>query len=236
MMQFTDIARQAADASEVPLEEIFALRDTGWAGGVTSRAEAEALFALDAALDERSPAWCGYFAEAIGEYVVNGGEPCGHVSEDTAAWLLARLEWNGPLSSRAGFELLVRVLERAQAAPRALRTYALAQIERGVLTGTGPTRHAGEPAQCVTGPEARLLRRVLFSDSVSGAEVERLFRLKDAVRGARNAAGWKPVFVEAVARHLTSIGAPRQWLESRLRASAPDEYERALLEFAGSRA
>ena len=38
-------------------------------------AEAEALFALNAALRDRRPEWCDFFVEAIGEFVLNGTEP-----------------------------------------------------------------------------------------------------------------------------------------------------------------
>lgn len=204
-MQFADIARQAAADGAVSAEEILTLRRAGWADGTMSPAEAEAVLALNDALAERSPEWCDFFVEAIGEFVINGTAPKGYVSEENAAWLIARLDRDGSLDSMAELELLVRVLERASDAPASLKTYALAQIEQAVLTGTGPTRRGGElSSHCVSDAEAQLLRRVLFAAggdapaAVSRAEAELLFRRKDASRGAPNGPEWKRLFVQGV--------------------------------------
>lgn len=212
---FADLARQAAADRAITAEEILALRQAGWDDGKLGPDEAEALFDLNAALDRRSPAWCDYFVEAIGEYVVNGTIPKGYVSEDNARWLIERLDRDGQLDSLVELELLVGLLGRAVGTPDLLKTYAIAQIERAVLTGTGPTRDGGElSASHINECEARLLRRVLFAPgsdgpaSISKREAELLFRLKDAtVRGA-NAVEWKQLFVQGIGNYLQGLTSP----------------------------
>ena len=214
-MQFADIARQAAADGAVSADEILALRRAGWADGTMNQMEAEAVFALNDALAERSAEWCDFFVEAIGEFVVNGTAPKGYVSEESAAWLIARVDRDGHLDTMAELELLVRVLERAVEVPAHLKTYVLDQIERTVLTGTGPTRRGGELCpNSVSDAEARLLRRVLFAAggdapaAVSRTEAELLFRLKDAARGAVNGPEWKRLFVQGVGHYLTGMVSP----------------------------
>ena len=219
-MQFADIARQAAADGAVSAEDLLALRRAGWADGAMKPDEAEAAITLNDALAERSPEWCDFFVEAIGEFVVNGTEPKGYVSDDNAAWLMARLDRDGRLDSMAELELLIRVLERARNAPQNLKNYALEQVERAVLTGSGPTRRGGELApNCVNDAEAQILRRVLFAAAgdapaaVGRAEAELLFRLKDAARGSENGPEWKRLFVQGVGNYLMGFASPTAQLE-----------------------
>jgi hypothetical protein len=92
--------------------------------------------------------------------------------------------------------------------PERLRTYGIAQIEKAVLTGEGPTRRGTLAAGAITDGEAQLLRRLLFAPAsdrpagISRAEAELLFRLKDATLGAANGAEWKRLFVQGVGNYL----------------------------------
>ncbi len=228
-MNFADIARQAAADGAVSAEEVLALRRAGWADGTMAPAEAEAVIALNDSLEERSGEWCDFFVEAIGEFVVNGTEPKGYVSDDNAAWLISRLDRDGRLEGMAELELLVRVLERARNAPDSLKSYALAQIERAVLTGSGPTRSGELSPNCVSDAEAQLLRRVLFAAAgdapaaISRAEAELLFRLKDASRGAPNGPEWKRLFVQGVGNYLQGFASPNAQI-SRERAAELETF------------
>jgi len=110
----------------------------------------------------------------------------------------------------------VRVLEKALGAPDALKAYALAQIERAVVSGEGPTRDGGKLSACsITEAECKLLRRVIFASggdapaAVSQAEAEMLFRIKDATLGGANAADWQKLFVQGVANHLQGWNGAR---------------------------
>jgi hypothetical protein len=213
-MHFAEIARQAAADRAITAEEIVALRGSAWADGAMSADEAEAVFALNDALAEPTAEWSDFFVEAIGEFVVNGTAPKGYVSDDNAAWLIARIDRDGVLQGMTELELLVRVLERGLNAPDRLKAYVLDQLERAVLTGSGPTRHGGDlsPGH-VNAAEAALLRRVLFAPAgdapaaVSCVEAELLFRLKDATLAAANALEWKQMFVQGVASYLQGVAA-----------------------------
>ena len=229
-MHFADIARQAAADRAISSEEILALRRSGWGDGAMKAEEVEAIFVLNDALTEPSEDWSDFFVEAIGEFVVNGTEPRGYVSEDNAAWLVARIDRDGALQGMTELELLVRVLERAINAPDRLKAYALEQVERAVLTGSGPTRRGGEPSPGhVNTAEVTILRRVLFAPAgdgpaaVSCTEAELLFRLKDATLGAANALEWKQMFVQGVANYLQGV-ASRSAQLSRERAAELEAF------------
>ncbi|OYW47106.1 MAG: hypothetical protein B7Z08_07665 [Sphingomonadales bacterium 32-68-7] len=228
--QFADFARQAASDRAISADEILALRQAGWNDGKIGADEAEALIAVNAALERRPAEWCDYFVEAICEYVINGAAPRGYVSEDNARWLIGHLDRDGELDSLVELELLVRLLGRAVGTPEVLKTYAIEQIERAVLTGSGPTRDGGElSASHITACEARLLRRVLFAPgsdgpaSISQREAELLFRLKDAALRGPNAPEWKQVFVQGVGNYLQGLTSPGSHV-SRERAAELEAF------------
>jgi hypothetical protein len=229
-MQFSDIARQAAADGAITPDEILALRREGWGDGRFTGEEADAIFAVNAALIERPAEWCDFFVEAVGEYVLNAWEPRGYVTDAQAAWLIGRIEADGQLDSMVELEVLLRVLERAANVPEALKAFALAQIERAVMTGSGQVRDGGSlsPA-CVGEAECRALRRAIFAvggdrpAAVSRREAEMLFRIKDATLGAANAAEWKRLFVQVVGNYLMGYASPDAQL-SRERAAELEAF------------
>jgi len=212
-MHFRDLAEQVAADGAIAPEEILSLRRAGWTDGHIQPEEAEAIFAINDRVAEPSIEWSDFFVEALSEFLVNGCEPRGYVSDGQGDWLIARIDHNGKLDSMTELELLVKVLERAQNAPDQLKSYALAQIEQAVLSGVGPTRDGGAlAAGNVTETEARLLRRIIFAQAgerpgaVGRGEAEMLFRLKDATLGADNAPEWKRLFVQGVGNYLQGFG------------------------------
>ena len=225
-VQFADIARQAAAEGAVSADEILALRRASWDDGAIGPEEADAIFALNDALAERSREWADFFVEAIGEFVVSGTAPKGYVSEGNAAWLMARIDRDGRLDGMGELELLVRVLERALNAPDSLKAYALVQIEQAVLTGSGPTRDDGalEPGR-INETEVQLLRRMLFAPAgdgpaaVSRSEAELLFRLKDTALGAPNAPEWKRLFAQGVGDYLMGVASQTAQLSAERAAT-----------------
>ena len=208
-MHFSAIAGQAAADGVITPDEILGLRREGWGDGQISHEEAEAIFALDAALAERPAEWCDFLVEAIGEYVLNVWEPRGFVSDEQGAWLVSKVAADGALDSMTELELLLRVIERAHNAPEALKRFVLSEIERAVTSGSGPTR-AGDALRpgVVDQADCKVLRRAIFAAggdrpaAVSREEAEMLFRLKDATLGAANALEWKQLFVQGVGNYL----------------------------------
>ncbi|MCX9147550.1 hypothetical protein [Erythrobacter sp. WG] len=207
--QFIAIAEAAAADGQITAEGILALRREGWGDGIITRAEAEALFALNNALAERSPEWCDFFVEAIGEFVLNATPPRLQCSLEEAEWLIGQIDHDGVVDSVVELETMVRIIERAENVPERLKTYVLDQIERAVLTGTGPTRCGGHlSATHISAAECRIIRRVIFASggcapaAVSRFEAEMLFRLKDATLPEENAAEWDDLFIDGVANFL----------------------------------
>lgn len=208
-INFPELARQAAADGAITPEEVLALRRSAWPDGRIDETEAEAILAINEVVSAKSPEWIDFLVEAVGEYVLNGTEPRGYVADETADWLIAKLDHDGHLDSAAELELLVRVLEKALGTPDRLKDYALSQIEQAVLTGEGPTRDSGNlSAGSITEAECKLLRRVIFASggdrpaAVSQREAEMLFRLKDATLGADNAPEWQRLFVQGVGNYL----------------------------------
>lgn len=207
--QFMELARRAAADGELTAEQLVELRREGWGDGIITQAEAEALFALNATLVRRSPEWCDFFVEAIGEFVLNGTPPRLQCSEEEAAWLIGQVDHDGTVESMVELETIVRILERAENTPDRLKTYVLGVVEREVLTGVGPTRCGGDlAASYITAAECRILRRVIFASgghgpaAVSRFDAEMLFRLKDGTTAEDNAPEWDDLFVDGVANYL----------------------------------
>ncbi|MBV7258627.1 hypothetical protein [Erythrobacter crassostreae] len=206
---FTELAQRAAADGVVSPEELLGLRRQGWGDGIITREEAEALFAINNVLDDRDNEWCDFFVEAIGEYVLNGTQPRLQCNKAEAEWLIQQVDHDGVVESVVELETLVRIVERAENVPDPLKNYILEQVEREVMSGTGPTRCGGElSATHITGAEVRILRRVIFSSggygpaAVTRFDAELLFRLKDATLEDENDAGWADLFVDAIANYI----------------------------------
>ena len=219
-------------------QELRALRQRLWSDGAISPAEAEELFKLNAAAAP-SNEWADFFVEALCDYLIAAGEPRGYVTEAGAAWLIRQIDSDGRVETHAELELIVKLLEHADYAPESLKHFALSEIEKTVLTGSGPTRRGGSatPGR-IDDAEVALLRRLIFAPAgdgpakVSRAEAEMLFRLKDATLGGTNSAEWKKLFVQGVANHLMahqSYVPPSPQDEARLEASyKPDPFGHVL--------
>jgi hypothetical protein len=207
--QFLDFAAQIKASQSITKSDILALRQWSWANGFISQTEAEEIFKLNNLDKNATSEWVDFFVEAMTEFVINGQEPRGYVSDENAAWLMAQLDKDGKIESFSELELLVRIIEKSLNVPSALKAYALAQVEEIIFTGTGPTRsgsliYAGQ----IDDAEVTLIRRLIFAQSSSGAgrvsveEAEMLFRIKDATLSAKNSAHWQLLFVQGVGNHL----------------------------------
>lgn len=228
-MHFRDLATRVGADGMVTPGEILELRQGAWSDGQIAPEEAEAIFQLNDQLHDAPAEWSDFFVEALGEFIVNGIEPKGYVSDTNADWLIGRIDHNGRVDSLTELELLAKVFEKALSVPERLRVYALAQLEQAVLTGSGPTRAGGglEPGR-ITPAEVALLRRMIFASAsdrpagVSRREAEMLFRIKDETLGADNAPEWQQLFVQGVANYLMGF-AGREPL-SRERATELESF------------
>ena len=204
-MHFRAVAQQAAADGKIDAEEVLQLRRAAWPDGVIDAEEADAILSINDLVSNKGPEWTDFLTEAVCEYMLRADEPRGYVSPAKAAWLIAALDRDGQLDSMTELELLVRVIEKADGTPEELKAYALRQIERAVVFGSGPTRDSGAlHAGSITEAECALLRRLIFASGgdgparVSKAEAEMLFRIKDAALGALGAPEWERLFVQGV--------------------------------------
>lgn len=206
---FTKLAQRVADDGVVSAEELVGLRREGWGDGIITREEAEALFAINNALEERDEEWCDFFVETIGEFVLNGTEPRLQCNDEEADWLIAQVDHDGVIESVVELETIVRIIERAENVTDRLKHYIVKQVEKEVLTGTGPTRCGGElSATHISAAECRILRRVIFASgghgpaAVSRFDAEMLFRLKDETLAEENSPEWDDLFLDGVSNFL----------------------------------
>ncbi len=221
-MEFRSLADQAMADGAISAEEVLSLRQDGWQDGKIDLDEADAIFVLNEHLKLGSSEWCDFFVEAIGEFIVNGTEPKGYVSDEQALWLSDHVDRDGRLDSVTELELLVSIFEKAINVPAEMKDYALAQIEVAVLTGEGPTRDGGElGGGCITDAEVHLLRRMIFAAggdrpaAVSRNEADMLFRIKDATLGNGNSEDWPQLFVQGVGNYLQGFGGKEQLTRER---------------------
>ena len=219
-VQFENLAKAVSSDGQVDPREVLALRREGWGDGQITRAEAEAIFAINNSVTGQDPVWVDFFVEAIGEYVLNGTEPRLMCNQEEAEWLIAQIDHDGRLESMAELEAVVRIVERAQNVPETLKNYALTQIEAAVLNGTGPTRCGGHlSANYVGSAECAILRRLVFSSggygpaAVSRFDAEMLFRIKDATLGGANALEWQKLFVDGVGNYLRGFALKNAQLD-----------------------
>jgi len=214
--QFQTLAADLKGKDALAPADLLALRQSSWPDGTIDPSEAEAIFDLNAELKARDRDWVDFFVEAMSAHVVRQTRPTGHVDEDKASWLIARIDRDGRVDTLGELELLVTILEDATSVPDSLKSYALAQVESAVLTGTGPTRdgNALDPGS-INAAEAKLLRRILFAQGgdgpacISRAEADLLFRIKDQTVAAANAPEWRALFVQGVANHLMAHSSYR---------------------------
>jgi hypothetical protein len=96
-------------------EDVNKLRRRVLRFGFVTRAEAEALFEIDAAPSIKCDAWTALFVEALTDHVVWQSRPTGVVSPEQAEWLLSRVDRACTVTRLA---LLVNILGEAHSVPR----------------------------------------------------------------------------------------------------------------------
>lgn len=212
-----DILADVLARGTIGAEDVARLRRHVFADGVVSQAEAEGVFALNEATHGNDPAWAAFFVQSLTDYVVWQSLPRGHVDPALAHFLMQRVAKDGRIDGATELELVVNVVHWAASCPQALRQLALDAVKTSVVAGGGPLFGPGRRrAGVVDRADVEILSKLLYaaggeaSLAVSRAEADLLFDLNDATRGAANDPGWQPLFVAAVAAHLTQpLAAPQ---------------------------
>lgn len=190
-------------------EDVLMLRRDVFSDGVVSRAEADALFALDGAVSDKSKSFVSFFVEAVTDYLIMVEAPKGYISQQNADWLIASISADGVVETASELEVLMRCMEKADSMPAELSAFALRQIENAVVNGEGAFANGRNCANgVVTEDDVKMLRRVLYSYSgdkglsISRAEAEVLFDINDKTSEADNDAAWTDLFTKAIAFSL----------------------------------
>lgn len=208
-LQMNSVLAGMAGKSRLTAEDVLMLRRDVFADGVVNRAEAEALFAIDLSVQEKSAEWTEFFVEAVTDYLVLSEAPEGHISNDNANWLIRAISHDGVVDNVTEFEVLMRCMEKANSMPAALSGFALRQVQDVVVKGEGPLAGGRTAAKgVVTANDVKLLRRVLYSYSrdgglgISRPEAEVLFDINDQTAEAQNDPAWTDLFSKAIAFSL----------------------------------
>ncbi len=198
-----------AQNSRISADDVLMLRRDFYNNDKIDRSEAEALLALDAAVQDKCREWGQFFSEALVNHIVHQTEPTGEINEDNANWLMACIARQGLIDSAERFEMVVQVLEAAKSSPQKLVRFVLDQVAEAVLNNQGPVAalRAGDQ-QVICRFDVDLIRRVMFAFggdggmAVTRAEAEFLFDLNDKTKQNENDPTWSQLFVKGVANYL----------------------------------
>ena len=220
MASLGEISHAIALSGAVGPADIVALRRAIYADGIVSRAEAEALFAIERARTAHSDGWSELFVEALTDYALNQEPPTGYLSADTAAWIAAGIGRRKTPSTDADLELVTNLIEKASEVPPSFSAFALRLAKTEVIYGDGPDARGRQhsPGR-VTQADIIVLQRILWGAgsegllAISREEAEALFAIADATTGADNVPEFDDLFAKAIGNYL--LGATGRQVPSR---------------------
>jgi hypothetical protein len=204
--------------------------------GVLDAADAEALIMLHRACPTQESCWPDCFVELVTDYLVHQSAPMGYITLEKAEWLANQIAPTGTIATKPELELLINAIDKSRWSPQSLAAFALDQVRRAIVEGTGPLRAANPvPAGTIDEAEVELLKRILYAYggdeniAITRAEADILFDIDAATQSAQNAESWPDLFVKAVANcAMTASGyappsreqalARETWVERRKNA------------------
>lgn len=143
-------------------------------------------------------------ADVATDVLVNEVDPPKYVKQTDAEWLISLLK--GSLAGGFEYQMLTRVIRNDVSVPPALAAFAVAQIERAIISGA-----ADHPAGVVTQTDLAVLRTVVYAATegsslhVTRDSAEALFRIADAVSGADANPAFEEFFAKAIGNYLMGI-------------------------------
>lgn len=190
------------------------------ADGITAREDAEALINFDRSLRETTPAWRDFFSNSLADHLLNRQEPAGAIDEEKVAWLIAHLTAIEPVTTAAGFAVVMRILESAEC-PAQLSAFSISQLRLAIVRGEGPAiGRRPHFSRDIDAEDVVMLARILEAGGnsegrpVSRDEAEALFDLHDAAAEGNNHPSFDDLFFKAIANYLTASAgheiAPRR--------------------------
>lgn len=210
MGEWPERIERLVQSGQISDAEVAQLREIVWSEEKIDRAVVDDLFLINDNCVPQSLDWRTFFLEAVEHHLLRQNLPHGFIDEADTAWLRASIQTNGTIGSEAELELLVNLIEAAENAPEDLKDFAIAEIERVIVSGVGVTRiDDGDIRPCSIDPsEVALLRRLVFAGGGEGAtvvgskEADMLLRIKSATLEGDNAPEWLELFVQGVGNHL----------------------------------
>lgn len=160
-------------------------------------------------------------SEVAVDVLVNEVDPPKYIQQADADWLVAQLR--GGLAGAFEYEMLTRVIRNAVSVPPSLATFAVAQIERAILSGA-----ADHPAGVVTRADLEALRTVVYAATegsslhVTRDSAESLFRIADAVSGGDPNSAFEEFFAKAIGNYL--MGIAFRWTASAQEAQELENW------------
>lgn len=203
------IFERFADGQAVSGRDVKRLRAAVYADGLVSKQSAERLLGLACGATRIDPALQALAIEAVSDHIVHGEAPVGYISEENANWLVDAISSGGVVSSMAGLEILVSVLEKAKSSPAGLSAFALRQVADAVIARKGPLGQVpGRMPDVVDRWDVELVRRILHAFggfgnvAITREEADILFEINDRTVEEMNDPSWNDLFVKAMANFL----------------------------------
>ena len=154
-------------------------------------------------------------SEVACDLIVNQVDPAKYISQADADWFMAQLGPDNGLSCRAEYEMLVDILREAVSVPAPLAAFAVAEMEKSVVSGHRAGATVDHAAGIVTHDDVEALRSAVFAATegsslhVTRTSAEALFHIAHATAGAANDPGFDDFFAKAVGNYL--LGIANRW-------------------------
>lgn len=204
-----DLVGEIAARRGITAEDVRALRREVFAGGIVSRADAQAIFELDAACHVKDLAWADLYVDTLTDHFVWQSEPSGFIDTAKTGFLLDNIVCDGRVAHAAALELLINVIFWAESCPEDLVVLVLEAVLESVLGPGRAAYGAGRRPGRIDAVDVEVIRKVLNAGascgglSISRRKADLLFDLNRASVERENDPGWRELFVKSLLTHLT---------------------------------
>lgn len=221
------------DRRIITAEDVARLRRKYFEDGTVSTREADEVFRLDEACEDKHADWGALYVDALTDYFVFQSTPRGYISQDQARELIHRITRNNRIESTTELELLANVVHWAEYCPAELAEFVLFAVRESVLDPDEAAYGRGRRPRLIDPVDVELIKRAIYAPATGGGitvtrlEAEVIFDLNDATARSENHPAWQDLFVYAIANHLMfprpapapepreSVLRREQWLRER---------------------
>lgn len=146
--ELRDFVDGALDAGRLAESDVARLsRHMQAQGGVTRRAEVDALAAMDRMLTDKHPSWDDAFVNLVVAHVVADAQATGQVERDAVNWLMTTLDAAGAMTDN-GLRIAIEVTRIANHADQTLMTCVLQTLQARRPATQQQTASHGEESPC----------------------------------------------------------------------------------------